>query len=272
MTQVLAATGALFRDRDFFVHDGVKLRRLRLSAPVQARSSSLLLMALVGWSATPPPACLNSRPYAAARGRSAVRLFRPRSPGLPPKPNAASSRSSSARCSRRDARRSNMSTPDADAARLLPGQGRRERPGRSVRRASAIRPSSRCSPAGRSSTICRRRHRHPVRQAGQDRRIHLGLRHPLRSLPAAAQRCTRDRSRRPVRHADLRHRRRHRQRAGWNSGGYGNLIKVDHGRGIETRYGHMSAILVHRRRSRDSRPADRPHGLDRPLDRQPPPL
>jgi murein DD-endopeptidase MepM/ murein hydrolase activator NlpD len=33
--------------------------------------------------------------------------------------------------------------------------------------------------------------------------------------------------------------------AGYNNGGYGNLIKVDHGRGIETRYGHLSAILVH---------------------------
>ena len=32
--------------------------------------------------------------------------------------------------------------------------------------------------------------------------------------------------------------------AGFNSGGYGNLIKLDHGRGIETRYGHLSAILV----------------------------
>ena len=34
-------------------------------------------------------------------------------------------------------------------------------------------------------------------------------------------------------------------RAGWNSGGYGNMVEVDHGRGIITRYGHMSAVLVH---------------------------
>jgi murein DD-endopeptidase MepM/ murein hydrolase activator NlpD len=33
-------------------------------------------------------------------------------------------------------------------------------------------------------------------------------------------------------------------RAGWNSGGYGNLVEIDHGRGITTRYGHMSIILV----------------------------
>ena len=30
----------------------------------------------------------------------------------------------------------------------------------------------------------------------------------------------------------------------YNSGGYGNLIKIDHGRGIETRYGHLSKLLV----------------------------
>ncbi len=33
-------------------------------------------------------------------------------------------------------------------------------------------------------------------------------------------------------------------RAGWNSGGYGNLVEIDHGKGIATRYGHMSAVLV----------------------------
>jgi murein DD-endopeptidase MepM/ murein hydrolase activator NlpD len=32
--------------------------------------------------------------------------------------------------------------------------------------------------------------------------------------------------------------------SGYNSGGYGNLVKLNHGRGIETRYGHLSTILV----------------------------
>jgi murein DD-endopeptidase MepM/ murein hydrolase activator NlpD len=32
-------------------------------------------------------------------------------------------------------------------------------------------------------------------------------------------------------------------RAGW-AGGYGNLVELNHGRGIETRYGHLSAVLV----------------------------
>lgn len=32
--------------------------------------------------------------------------------------------------------------------------------------------------------------------------------------------------------------------AGWNSGGYGNLIRIDHGGGIETYYAHHSQIFV----------------------------
>ena len=32
--------------------------------------------------------------------------------------------------------------------------------------------------------------------------------------------------------------------AGWHNGGYGNLIKLDHGRGIETRYAHLASVAV----------------------------
>ena len=33
------------------------------------------------------------------------------------------------------------------------------------------------------------------------------------------------------------------ERAG-RAGGYGNLVEISHGKGIETRYGHLSQILI----------------------------
>jgi murein DD-endopeptidase MepM/ murein hydrolase activator NlpD len=33
-------------------------------------------------------------------------------------------------------------------------------------------------------------------------------------------------------------------RSEWNSGGYGNLVEINHGQGIQTRYGHLSRRLV----------------------------
>lgn len=33
-------------------------------------------------------------------------------------------------------------------------------------------------------------------------------------------------------------------RSEWNSGGYGNLVEINHGQGIQTRYGHMSRLIA----------------------------
>ncbi len=63
MAQVMTATYGLFRDRDLFVHDGSKLRRFRLSAPVQA-ILFLVFLGLVAWAAF-ATAQLLSRPFSA---------------------------------------------------------------------------------------------------------------------------------------------------------------------------------------------------------------
>src|SRR5690349_1377738 len=48
MTAVLAAT-TVFRDRDLFIHDGSRLRRFRVSAPLQA-VFFVMLLGLVAWA------------------------------------------------------------------------------------------------------------------------------------------------------------------------------------------------------------------------------
>ena len=84
MTQVLAATAGLFRDRDLFVHDGSQLRRFRVSAPLQA-VLFVFLLGLVAWASF-ATAQLLTRPHAAMT-----------SPAFPQRPKPAPGRSSSAR-------------------------------------------------------------------------------------------------------------------------------------------------------------------------------
>ena len=58
MATVLTATSGLFRDRDFFVHDGTQLRRFRLSASIQIVAFTVLF-ALVAWSSYAVVGCVS---------------------------------------------------------------------------------------------------------------------------------------------------------------------------------------------------------------------
>ena len=59
--------------------------------------------------------------------------------------------------------------------------------------------------------------------------------------------------------------------AGW-MGGYGDMVEIDHGNGLATRYGHMSEVLVSEGDEVKAGDGARPHRLDRPLDRPAPAL
>src|SRR4051794_41881480 len=85
MAQVLAAANTLFRDRDFFIHDGSRLRRFRVSAPFQA-FLFLIVMMLVGWASF-ATARLIARPHGVAvMGLSAATEARAPPNGPPPAP------------------------------------------------------------------------------------------------------------------------------------------------------------------------------------------
>ncbi len=50
-------------------------------------------------------------------------------------------------------------------------------------------------------------------------------------------------------------------------GGYGNMVEINHGNGLATRYGHLSEIDVKVGQTVQHRRGDRPDRLDRPLHR-----
>ena len=246
MTQVLAATGALFRDRDLFVHDGSKLRRFRISAPVQGVFFLVLLM-LVAWSS-----------YATARFVSVA-------PQAPAPDVAAPSDDYSAQVAKLTAETERrvqaieqrqlalaeaLAGQNVDAASLKrlgfypakPGQqgvgGPFESAGNptfkalfnSWKRLDQLQDGVIAVPSDK-----------PVQAAvtmmsafgyRSDPFNHRAAMHPGIDLSGSYGTPIYATADGTV------------LRAGWNSGGYGNLVELDHGRGITTRYGHMSAILV----------------------------
>lgn len=279
MTQVLAATTALFRDRDLFVHDGSRLRRFRVSAPLQA-VLFVAFLALVGWAsyatarlvARPRPvAAMASLPAATeARARQIEQrqaIIEAALEGQKINPKLIAAAAHDERLASDGPLARVEQAQLAQAALVAKALDVRYQVTSAELKRLGITPARIGSREGVGG---------PFESAGnstfkalfdswkkldqlQDGVIAIPSDKPVRTnvefTSGFGVRSD------PFQHGAAMHpgidlagaygtpiyatAEGTVLRAGWNSGGYGNMVELDHGRGIVTRYGHMSAVLVH---------------------------
>jgi murein DD-endopeptidase MepM/ murein hydrolase activator NlpD len=242
MTQAAIATSSFFQTRDLFVHDGNHLRRLRLSAPAQM-AMLVMMVLLFTWSAY-----------------SAVRLV------IAPTPATAAPAAVSSDIARlaaaTEARVLQVEQRQKILAAMIAGQ--KVDPAVIAQLGYSLPAPGQGAQGG------------PFDSATQADPTFKSLFTSWKKLDNLADGAIAIPSEKPVKTAEFTsgfgirsdpfkgYAARHQgidlaaplgtpiyatadgmvTTAGWNNGGYGNLIKIDHGRGIETRYGHLSAILV----------------------------
>jgi murein DD-endopeptidase MepM/ murein hydrolase activator NlpD len=241
MVTVLTATSGLFRDRDFFVHDGTQLRRFRLSASIQLIVLAVLL-ALVAWSSYAVARFLTPAPINAP---VSISEFSAQIAEL----TAETERRVQIVEQRQMALAAALANEDIDKATLArlgfsaAGAGQEGRGGpvdgnadptfkqlfTSWKKLDNLASGAIAVPSDKpvktaAFTSGYGVRSDPFRGAAA---MHAGI--DLAGPYGTPIYATADGT---------------VLRAGWNSGGYGNLIEVDHGRGIATRYGHLSKILV----------------------------
>jgi len=244
MTKVLAATSGLFRDRDFFVHDGTRLRRFRISAALQLIILAAL-MALVAWSSYAVARFTANSPAASAAVSVSGADYSAEVAALA----AETERRVKLIELRQAALAAALASEDVDQASLErlgfygAAKGRDGRGGpfdgnadptfkqlfTSWKKLDNLASGAIAVPSDKPVKTAAFTSGYGVRSDpfGRGAAMHAGI--DLAGPSGTPIYATAD---------------GYVTDAGYNSGGYGNLIKVDHGRGIETRYGHLSSMAV----------------------------
>ncbi|MCW3798183.1 M23 family metallopeptidase [Sphingomonas sp. BN140010] len=269
MAYALTAPTGLLRSRDLFVHDGARLRRIRLSVPVQALFLALAV-ALVCWSAfaatrllsaaTPAPTGLEARARLLEQRQALIEAMLV-GEKVDPALLAAAARTAAAQAGPLARLESNQVEQAALVAKALDVryQVTAEElaklgltPAKVGGVGGPLDPASSADPTFKALFNSWKRldtlqdgvfavpSDKPVRTAA------FTSSYGVRSDPfqgRAAMHAGIDLAG-PVGTPIYATADGTVSTAGWNSGGYGNLIKIDHGRGIETRFGHLSAIMV----------------------------
>lgn len=270
MTEVLARTTALFRDRDLFIHDGRRLRRFRISAPFQL-FLFVVLLGLVGW-ASYATARLAARPHLTASTEARARLLEQRQSLIEAalaggKIDPAMVQAAATGRLANDGPLARVEQQQLQQAALV---ARALDVRYQVTAAELQRLGIKPAEAGAPSAVGG-----PFESIGNP--TFKALFNSWKKMDELQNDVIAIPSDKPVKaevtftsgfgvRDDPFHRGAAMHpgidlagaygtpvyatadgtvlRAGWNSGGYGNMVELDHGRGINTRYGHMSAILV----------------------------
>jgi murein DD-endopeptidase MepM/ murein hydrolase activator NlpD len=237
MTRILAASGALFRDRELFVHDGTKLRRMRISWRAQALFAMFigLLVAFSSYSIVRFLAPVQAQTFSSGIPVEMIRLA------------AATEQRVNEIEQRQQLLAAMIAGDEIDPAVL-----------RRITSSSAEGVGGPLEPIGGSDATFKQLFNSwkkldnisqgaiavpsekPVRTAA------FTSGYGVRSDPfrgAAAMHAGIDLAG-PVGTPIYATADGVVSEAGYNNGGYGNLIKLNHGRGIETRYGHLSSLAV----------------------------